>query len=155
MTKIQELEQKVKELSEELEQLKNQEKGVCSRFIPEIGDKYWYVSSMGMIYNCNFENNIFEQYKIANSPVFRTEEEAKRYLEFKQELSKRRWLVTEEEWGKHNIRKYTIYYDFNRKEFGVDRSIDIKYLGEIYFKDKESAQYIIDNFKEELMEYFL
>ena len=155
MTKIQELEQKVKELSEELEQLKKQEKEVCSRFIPEIGDKYWYVSSMGMIYNCNFENNIFEQYKIANSPVFRTEEEAKRYLEFKQELAKRRWLVTEEEWGKHNIRKYTIYYDFNRKEFGVDRSIDIKYLGEIYFKTEEDCQYIIDNFKDELMEYFV
>ena len=72
MTKIEELEQKAKELSEEIEQLKNQEKVVHSRFIPEIGDKYWYVSSMGVIYNCNFENNIFEQYKIANSPVFRT-----------------------------------------------------------------------------------
>ena len=108
MTKIEELEQKVKELSEEIEQLKNQEKVAYSRFIPEIGDKYWYVSSMGVIYNCNFENNIFEQYKIANSPVFRTEEEAKRYLEFKQELTKRRWLVTEEEWEDDNILKYYI-----------------------------------------------
>ena len=153
MTKIEEIEQKVKELSEEIEQLKNQEKVAYSRFIPEIGDKYWYVSSMGMIYNCNFENNIFEQYKIANSPVFRTEEEAKRYLEFKQELTKRRWLVTEEEWEDDEVDKLVIYYDYTRKEFGVTCTWVCKYLGEIYFKDKESAQYIIDNFKEELMEF--
>ena len=146
MTKIEELEQKVKELSEELEQLKNQEKVAYSRFIPEIGDKYWYVSSMGMIYNCNFENNIFEQYKIANSPVFRTEEEAKRYLEFKQELTKRRWLVTEEEWEDADVNKY--YIQTAENEIGVDYSNAYREVGTIYFKTREDAQYMIDNFED-------
>lgn len=146
MTKIQELEQKVKELSEELEQLKNQEKVAYSRFIPEIGDKYWYVSSMGMIYNCNFENNIFEQYKIANSPVFRTEEEAKRYLEFKKELAKRRWLVTEEEWEDDNILKY--YIEMEKDEIAVEFGNVYRKVGTIYFKTRESAQYMVDNFED-------
>lgn len=146
MTKIQELEQKVKELSEEIKQLKNQEKVAYSRFIPEIGDKYWYVSSMGMIYNCNFENNIFEQYKIANSPVFRTEEEAKRYLEFKQELSKRRWLVTEEEWEDDNILKY--YIEIEKDEIAVEFGNVYRKVGTIYFKTRESAQYMVDNFED-------
>ena len=146
MTKIEELEQKVKELSEEIEQLKNQEKVVHSRFIPEIGDKYWYVSSMGMIYNCNFENNIFEQYKIANSPVFRTEEEAKRYLEFKQELAKRRWLVTEEEWEDADTPKYFInVYD---NEFNITCTYLTRYIGIPFFRTKENAQYMIDNFED-------
>ena len=137
MTKIEELEQKVKELSEELEQLKNQEKVAYSRFIPEIGDKYWYVSSMGMIYNCNFENNIFEQYKIANSPVFRTEEEAKRYLEFKQELTKRRWDA--------DTPKYFInVYD---NEFNINCIYSTRYIGILFFRTKEDAQYMIDNFE--------
>ena len=146
MTKIEELEQKVKELSEEIEQLKKQEKVVHSRFIPEIGDKYWYVSSMGMIYNCNFENNIFEQYKIANSPVFRTEEEAKRYLEFKQELTKRRWLVTEEEWEDDNILKY--YIEMEKDEIAVEFGNVYRKVGTIYFKTRESAQYMVDNFED-------
>ena len=146
MTKIEELEKKVKELSEEIEQLKKQEKVVHSRFIPEIGDKYWYVSSMGMIYNCNFENNIFEQYKIANSPVFRTEEEAKRYLEFKQELTKRRWLVTEEEWEDADVNKY--YIQTAENEIGVDYSNAYREVGTIYFKTREDAQYMIDNFED-------
>ena len=146
MTKIEELEQKVKELSEEIEQLKNQEKVAYSRFIPEIGDKYWYVSSMGMIYNCNFENNIFEQYKIANSPVFRTEEEAKRYLEFKQELTKRRWLVTEEEWEDDNILKY--YIEMEKDEIAVDFGNVYRKVGTIYFKTRADAQYMVDNFED-------
>lgn len=146
MTKIEELEQKVKELSEELEQLKTQEKVAYSRFIPEIGDKYWYVSSMGMIYNCNFENNIFEQYKIANSPVFRTEEEAKRYLEFKQELTKRRWLVTEEEWEDDNILKY--YIEMEKDEIAVEFGNVYRKVGTIYFKTRADAQYMVDNFED-------
>lgn len=146
MTKIEELEQKVKELSEELEQLKTQEKVAYSRFIPEIGDKYWYVSSMGMIYNCNFENNIFEQYKIANSPVFRTEEEAKRYLEFKQELTKRRWLVTEEEWEDDNILKY--YIELESDEIAVEFGNVYRKVGTIYFKTRADAQYMVDNFED-------
>ena len=146
MTKIEELEQKVKELSEEIEQLKNQEKVAYSRFIPEIGDKYWYVSSMGMIYNCNFENNIFEQYKIANSPVFRTEEEAKRYLEFKQELTKRRWLVTEEEWEDDNILKY--YIEMEKDEIAVEFGNVYRKVGTIYFKTRADAQYMVDNFED-------
>ena len=84
-----------------------------------------------------------------------TEKVPKRYLEFKQELTKRRWLVTEEEWEDDEIDKLVIYYDYTRKEFGVTCTWVRKYLGEIYFKTEEDCQYIIDNFKEELMEYFL
>ena len=43
-------------------------------------------------------------------------------------------------------------YEFSDLEW---RNDDIKHFGMVYFKDKESAQYIIDNFKEELMEYWL
>lgn len=146
MTKIQELEQKVKELSEELEQLKKQEKVVSSRFIPEIGDEYWYVSSLGEIYNCNWENSKFNQYKIANTPLFRTEEEAKRYLEFKKELAKRRWLVTEEEWEDDNILKY--YIEMEKDEIAVEFGNVYRKVGTIYFKTRDDAQYMVDNFED-------
>lgn len=85
----------------------------------------------------------------------RLPEEEERYLEFKKELAKYRWLVTEEEWEDESIAKYLIEYYYLDKEFCVEQTCHYKELGTIYFKDKESAQYIIDNFKEELMEYFL
>ena len=153
MTKIEELEQKLKELSEEIEQLKNQEKVVCSRFIPKIGDEYWYVSSLGEIYNCNWENSKFDQYKIDNIPLFRTKSQAERYLEFKQELAKRRWLVTEEEWEHGEIYKY--YIAKVNREIYVDYCTLHSRIGTVYFKTRESAKYIIDNFSEELKEYWL
>ena len=144
MNKLKELEQKMNELLKEMEQLKNQEKVVCSRFIPKIGDEYWYVSSLGEIYNCNWENSKFDQYKIANTPLFRTNSQAERYLEFKQELAKRRWLVTEEEWEHGEIYKYYIA-KVNRKIY-VDYCNIHNRVGTIYFKTKESAQYMIDNY---------
>ena len=53
------------------------------------------------------------------------------------------------------IDKLVIYYDYTRKEFGVTCTWVCKYLGEIYFKNEADAKYIIDNFKEELLEYWL
>lgn len=147
MTKIEELEQKVKELVEEIEWLKNQQKKtVCSRFIPKIGDEYWHVSSIGEVYNCNWENNKFDQYKIANMPLFRTKSEVERYLEFKQELAKRRWIVTEEEWEHKEIYKY--YIAKANREFYADYCNALNRVGTIYFKTKEDTQYMIDNFED-------
>ena len=154
MTKIEELEQKVKELSEEIEQLKNQEKGVCSRFVPKEDEKFWVINMWGkadwFVWNDKDDAN---KYLLDNSPLFPTKEEAERYLKFKQELAKRRWLVTEEEWEDDEVDKLVIYYDYTRKEFGVTCTF-CKYLGEIYFKNEADAKYIIDNFKDELLEYW-
>lgn len=147
MGKIEELEQKVKELVEEIEQLKNQQKKVvCSRFMPKKDEIYWYVNSMGEIYNCNWTNTEFSQYRLANFPIFRTGAEAKRYLEFRKELAKRRWLVTEEELGNNNILKY--YIAKVKGEIYADYCNLHNRAGTIYFKTREDAQYMIDNFED-------
>lgn len=154
MTKIQELEQKVKELSEEIEQLKNQEKGVCSRFVPKEDEKFWVINMWGkadwFVWNDKDDAN---KYLLDNSPLFPTKEEAERYLKFKQELAKRRWLVTEEEWEDDNILKY--YIEIEKDEIAVEFSNVYRKVGTIYFKTEESAKYIIDNFSKELKEYWL
>lgn len=147
MTKIEELEQKVKELIEEIEQLKSQEKVVCSRFVPKEGEKYWMVNLWGYVVCFAYqEKDDANKYLLANSPVFRTQAEAKRYLEFKKELAKRRWLVTKEEWEDDNILKY--YIEMRKDEIGVEFSNVYRKVGTIYFKTREDAQYMIDNFED-------
>ena len=62
---------------------------------------------------------------------------------------------SKEEWEDVNIRKHYIFYSYNNTCFKVHSNLHCKDLGEIYFKTEEDAKYIIDNFKDELMEYFL
>ena len=132
----------------ELDKLKRQEKIDGSRFIPEKGEKYWVVNSWGYVVCFAYQGKDGDaKYLLDNSPVFRTEGEAKRYLEFKQELAKRRWFVTKSEWENKGICKY--YIEVDGGEIGVDYN-DFNYyqIGEIYFKTREDAQYMIDNFED-------
>ena len=163
MTKIEEIEQKLdnavekfrlemNECKKELAELKESKKEV--KWKPQIGEEYWFKNDIGKVSHSTYMCSV-DECRANSVPLFKTQEQCTRYWHFMDTVKEKSYSFSKEEWGKHNIRKYTIYYDFNRKEFGVDRSIDIKYLGEIYFKTEEDCQYIIDNFKYELMEYFL
>lgn len=166
MTKIEELEQKLdnavekfrlemNECQKELAELKESKKE--GKWKPKSAEEYWFRNiDKGEIESiCRYEGDSWDDWRVNNIPIFKTEEECRRYWHFMDTVKEKSYEFSIEEFENHNIRKYTIYYDFNRKEFGVDRSIDIKYLGEIYFKTEEDCQYIIDNFKEELMEFFV
>lgn len=143
------------ECKKELAELKESKKE-C-KWKPKSAEEYWFRNTdKGEIESiCRYEGDDWDDWRVNNIPIFKTEEECERYWRFMDTVKEKSYSFSKEEWGKHNIRKYTIYYDFNRKEFGVDRSIDIKYLGEIYFKTEEDCQYIIDNFKDELIEFFI
>lgn len=167
MTKIQELEQKLNECQKELAEIQKEitelnelqielkESKKEGKWKPAMSENYWFRNDYGDVNFCQWCDTDIDNWRYDNLPTFKTEEECRRYWHFMDAVKEKSYEFSKEEWEKHNIRKYTIYYDFNRKEFGVDRSIDIKYLGEIYFKTEEDCQYIIDNFKDELMEYFV
>lgn len=168
MTKIEELEQKIETINIVLGNLKleleNYEKALAElkeskkeKRKPKSAEEYWFRNTdKGEIESiCRYEGDGWDDWRVNNIPIFKTKEECERYWHFIDTVKEKSYSFSKEEWEKHNIRKYTIYYDFNHKEFGVDRSIDIKYLGEIYFKTEEDCQYIIDNFKDELLEFWL
>ena len=43
---------------------------------PEYGDWYWYISSDGQVYNCEWENDRIDQERYSMGNCFRTKEEA-------------------------------------------------------------------------------
>ena len=153
MTKIEELEQKLNECQKALAELKESKKE--GKWKPQIGERYYFRDIGGATSSYNWTNSDVDKRIFEHTLTFPNYEECERYWYFMDTVKEKSYEFSKLEWENHNIRKYTIYYDFNRKEFGVDRSIDIKYLGEIYFKTEEDCQYIIDNFKDELMEYFV
>ena len=156
MAKIEELEQKINELVKELDKLKRQENKNASRFIPQKGQEYWYVDDLGLINNADWADDEADRYRLANMPLFYTKEKVIRYLEFKQELAKRRWSVTKEEWEDMKIAKYYISSDnkLSKNKLEVYSAHLINFIGMLCFKTEEDAEYIINNFEKELLEYW-
>ena len=171
MTKIEELEQKLREASSGFEfvineirkelvcyktqkELKESKKENVGKWKPQIGEEYWFKNDIGKVSHSTYMCSV-DECRANSVPLFKTQEQCERYWRFMDTVKEKSYSFSEEEWEDDEIDKLVIYYDYTRKEFGVTCTLVCKYLGEIYFKDKESAQYIIDNFKEELMEYFL
>ena len=154
MTKIEELEQKINECQKALAELKESKKENVGKWKPVEKEQYWYRNTDGKIYTDFWSNHIYDEFRYKHTPIFKTEEECERYWRFMDTVKEKSYEFSKEEWEDDEIDKLVIYYDYTRKEFGVTCTF-CKYLGEIYFKDKESAQYIIDNFKDEFMEFIL
>ena len=157
-----EIEQKLREMDDEfklgynellkaLAELKESKK---EKWKPQIGEKYWFRSTDNfigwLIYN--FQG---DEWRINNLPIFPTEEECVRYWHFMDTVKEKSYEFSKEEWENQDINKYTIFYRFQDKEWNIGYDWSTKFFGKIYFKTKEDAQYIIDNFKEELMEYWI
>ena len=163
MTKIEEISQRINEIGESfIESLNECQKALAElkeskkegKWKPKDGEFYWFRSVDGLEHT-NCCTNYYDEWRINNIPVFPTKEECKRYWHFMDTVKEKSYEFTADEWKNNEIRKYTIYYNFFNDEFCTTCISDSKFLGEIYFKEKSDAQYIIDNFKDELMEYWI
>ena len=149
---IQEIEQKLNECYKALAELKESKKE--GKWKPIDGEKYWCRDTIGDIFSA-FNNNRGDEWRINNIPVFRTKEECERYWHFMDTVKEKSYEFSKEEWEDTSIEKYFINYDSVDEEFDVDFYSYLKFIGTVYFKTEEDAQYIIDNFKDELMEYWI
>ena len=168
MTKIEEIEQKLNEwlktvskeemikiLEEEGFEVIDKESKKEGKWKPKDGDEYHYRKHWGGFDYYIWEDTDTDNYMYNNIPIFKTKKECERYWHFMDTVKEKSYEFTELDWKNDEIKKYTIYYNFFDGKFNTTNISDSKFLGEIYFKSKEDAQYIIDNFKDELMEFFV
>ena len=152
MTKIEELEQKLNECQKALAELKESKKE--GKWKPKIDEEYYFRSVEGGISSASFTSDL-DELRYRNTLLFPTYEECLRYCRFMDTVKEKSYELSRDDFENDNFSKYMIAYNFVLKNFYVDCVLNRKYFGEIYFKSKEDAQYIIDNFKDELMEYFV
>ena len=152
MTKIEELEQKINECQKALAELKESKKE--GKWKPQIGEKYWFRSTDNfigwLINNCQSD-----EWRINNLPIFPTKEACERYYRFMDTVKEKSYEFSELDWKNNKVIKFWIDRDCTTNIFYVTKSFIGKGVGTIHFKSVEDAQYIIDNFKDELMEYWL
>lgn len=173
MTKIEELEQKLDNAVEkfrleinkfkaelenikELAKLKESEKDCGGKWKPKSGEYYWFRGDNGNNYVRTYDNkNIYDNWRINNLPIFRTKEEYDRYWRFIDTVKEKSYEFSKEEWKNTKISKYYIYNTNCDERLDIGFNWECRNLGVYYFKTEKDAQYIIDNFKEELLKYWL
>ena len=161
---IEEYKEKMEELFDECEKVLAQFKGDTlaelkeskkeGKWKPELHDKFWFRDTYGdttaTVHNHITNMNIFE-----NTKVFPTKEECERYWHFMDTVKEKSYEFSKEEWKNDELFKFWIDRDCTTDTFHVARAFVGKGIGTVYFKSPEDAQYIIDNFKAELMEYWI
>lgn len=152
MNKIKELEQKVKELQEEINKLKSEETPI--KWKPGIGEVYYFITNEGEIIWSDWDGDDIDKWRYNNMKIFKTKEECEKYKKFIEDVNKHKWEFTEEEWEDDDY-KYSIGYDYEFNHCDIVNCISVKELGCVYFKTEEDAQYIIDNYEEEILKGWL
>ena len=152
MVKLEEIEQKLNECQKALAELKESKK---EKWKPKEGEEYYYRDSDGDDGSLYWHDTQSDNWRYNNLPIFKTREECKKYWHFMDTVKEKSYEFSKEEWKDWGVEKHYISYDFENECFCVYANDIANDFGVVHFKTEEDAQYIIDNFKEELLKYWL
>ena len=148
MDNLEALEQKHKELGEEIARLKQGN----VRWKPEYGDSYWFAGSWGEESVNHWENDKIDRARFALGSCFRTKEEARRKAdrdsltqELKDFAARDGAVDWSDEEGKHRLT-----CDRETGVWEVMSNWHMQTLGVIYFKTEERAEEAIKHFGKRL-----
>lgn len=160
MDKIEELEEKALELEDkalklaiEIAKLKKGQN--AGEWNPQEGERYFYMDSSGEV---NFTANAgwsFDKWILKTMPVFQTREECQKYCDYRKALIEKSYKFSEEEWNSDEIAKYFVYYSYNSFKWYIDTHTYRYNVGAVYFKTQEDAEFMIDNYSEEMLKWGL
>ena len=146
--------EEVEQLQKVLSELKESKKE--GKWKPKCNEEYWHRATDGEYVRWKRTVGVgVDDWRVHYIPVFKTEKECRRYWHFMDTVKEKSYEFSKEEWEDDDLKKYAIYFNYNQKRWNVCCQWANRSFGEVFFKIKEDAQYIIDNFKEELMEYFV
>lgn len=151
---IQEIEQKLNECQKALAELKESKKE--GKWKPKSAEEYWFRDISGGYEFCHrYEGDGWDDWRVNNIPIFKTQDECERYWHFMDTVKEKSYEFTTGDWNNVDIKKWVIVFDYKDNRFFVDDFSVSRFFGIPYFKTVADAKYIIDNFKEELKEYWL
>lgn len=137
----------------------NTKQEITHRFIPKPNEKFWYVNPWsGSVVKLTRTPNDYN-YKFAK--CFKTEEEAKKHLDFllaEDFLKQKAFELNngwEPEWGNSEQPKFHIYYSYSTNNFDGNSFYSYNCTPNIiYLKDDKTAQTMINLYNKELKIYF-
>lgn len=102
------------------------------RYIPKLGDYYWFVSAFGNIFK-HSNTNERDEFLIKHNLVFRTKEEAEDYKWFLDQVYNYKKEFVKDKYN------YCFYFDVDYKRLEIDYNQQFKY-DLTYFGDEENIE---------------
>ena len=158
MSTITELEDKVKELMNEIETLKQQEKIEKFEYLLEKYEPYWIVYNDGDIFDSIWTKDKTDCKKYEQGHIFKTQQEAKRERDKRALLTRFRQFRDKcngdwkPDFKNGTSCKYYVYFSNSDGQMGVDFNglcTDFSTFG--YFKTREDAERAIELFGDEII----
>lgn len=116
----------------------------CIKWKPMYGEEYYYIVS-GNVTCALWTNSRKDNYNRNFSRIFKTRQEAERYLEIQLACHE---AIFEPDWENCNQCKYFFYYDYGAKKVYVSYVYNFTYNIPFCFKSEEIAKSLIDKFGE-------
>ena len=163
----QEYENKIKELQDELEQLKATkiEAEQPKRWKPNQNQAYWAIARTGRIENYYWVNDRVDDWLYLIGDCFKTEEEAEEYRKQIEYTARYKNYIEEHseaiDWSNNDKNEHQTawgaYYDYIDEEISVDQTRKFKEQGKIYASSEQIIWDAIkeigeDNFKKYVLE---
>lgn len=140
-----EYEERIAKLEKELNELK--EVKIEDDEFPKYGQAYWFVDSMGNIFDDYWHNVEGDNYRKDFLRIFKTKKECERYSEiqkaFKEESGK-----FEPNWKDCTQDKCYLFYDYDRDSIGISWAWSNR-VATLYFESREVLEELISRFGEE------
>jgi hypothetical protein len=120
------------------------------RWVPKVGEKYWFSGDFGDIMYANWANVCIDKTRLSLGNVFKTEADCQAHLDYLKavEILKADAEYWEADWKDRTQEKYYAWYDFYDKEFYTDYMFRI--IGQnVYFPTRELLKSSIKNHRKE------
>ena len=148
LQKLEEIKAKIEELKQEYEL----EEETDNRWIPKIGEKYWWVSVGGDVYKAEWDNDGFDNNVFNHTDIFPTEEQAI----FDRERKRiRRTLM---KYGKNFVPghdNWAFNYNYRDRIIGYWNSKFSCHPFTIYFESEEMAKKAVEEVGEDRIKKYL
>lgn len=124
------------------------------KFVPEIGQDYWFINLGGYIVYDNNSNSESDKWCVKHNIVFETQEECEEYKNYLIALDKYSYDFSQEEWKNENIYKYYLYFHFDYKTIQIGNHVKYRYTC-CYFKSEEDISSFVSEVGKEAIERYM
>lgn len=142
-----------KEFNEKVDELKREYKEKNEKWIPEVGDRYYFIDEELNVDWQWFDNDDTDEAIFKNNKIFKTEEEAQEYADYLKARKEYSYEFSKEEWEEIEIKKYFIYYNYEYKRINVVFHNSFFEMNCICFKTEEKAEEFIDKYKKQILKF--
>lgn len=144
------IENKIKELKQEVEKLKNENKG---RWIPKENELYYFLDDYDDVIEYKCHNDCIDEKAIEHHYIFKTRGEAEHYRDYLKALKEATHDFTKEDWKNGGLDKWYICYNYSRKTFMYLCSNNVRNMNQKYFKTEKELIAFVSKWEKEIKEY--